>query len=163
MKYALPLLFLLVVNYSAFARLGETQAQIETRYGAPRNLPFVESHPPVDGLIRKAYLKNDVQIDVTYLNDKSVCECYERQNSAFTDELIQTLLGINSLGSKWVLKTRPVGQVDNGEKTWELANGAATADMEGNRVEIMTKECAKMYTDEEARQKAIEDNPLLGF
>jgi hypothetical protein len=76
----------------AFARIGETAAQIEKRYGKP-----ISSSPWTN-----AYLYNDLFIIVTFDDGISALETYEKRNSApMTAGEIRHLLKTNGGGAKW--------------------------------------------------------------
>ena len=108
------------------------------------------------------YRKNTLSIIVYYLDGKTVCEEYTFVGEGqFTEKIIQSLLDINSLGSKWDVDN----DVEmNSVKVWKLENGAACAVLEGYAFKIMTKEYAKLVADEEAKEMAAKgDNPTQGF
>jgi hypothetical protein len=83
---------LLLCDVTAFARIGETEAQIENRYGKP-----ISSSPSTKG-----YLYNDFFIIVTFDNCVSGIETFERRNRApLSDVEIGSLLEANGGGTKW--------------------------------------------------------------
>jgi hypothetical protein len=77
---------------SAFARIGETERQIEARYGKPTQT-FRAT---------KAYFYKDFFIVVAFDNGKSGIEVYQKRNaSPMTAVEIGTLLDTNGGGTKW--------------------------------------------------------------
>jgi len=152
--------FLLLIT-SLQARLGETEAQIEARYGKPIDiLP-----PDLDGtVIRKRYDKNFMQITVSYLSGKSAEEEIKHENAAstpLTKNEIESLLAANTLGNKWV-------QVKGGERigdyTWQLENGTATATCTAFVfIDITSKELEKAYEDKKSKDEAVKANSTQGF
>jgi hypothetical protein len=76
----------------AFARIGETEAQTEARYGKSTS----GSRPT------KAYFHKDFFIIVTFDNGASAIETYEKRNgSPMSTVEIRTLLDANGGGTKW--------------------------------------------------------------
>ena len=83
---------------AAQARLGETEAEIEKRYGKPKNeLPAI---PPSTKLA--CYECGGLKILVSFINGKSECEHYWHAvaGTIFRDEMA-ALLAANSAGMKW--------------------------------------------------------------
>jgi hypothetical protein len=83
---------LLLLAHAALGRIGETEAQIEKRYGKPTS-----SSPWT-----KAYLHDDLFIIVTFEDGISAIETYEKRSSAsMTAAEIRQLLNANGGGAKW--------------------------------------------------------------
>ncbi len=77
---------------SAFARIGETEAQIKSRYGKPTS----------SFRLIKAYFYKDFFIMVAFANGKSGMEIYQKRNSApMSAAEIGSLLDANGGGTKW--------------------------------------------------------------
>ena len=92
MQIACCMSALLLCGVTAFARIGETEAQIEKRYGKPTS-----SSPSTKG-----YFYNDFFIIVTFDNGVSGIETYEKRNRApLSDVEIESLLEANGGGTKW--------------------------------------------------------------
>jgi hypothetical protein len=88
---------LLLVGATAFARIGETEAQIQKRYGKPTS-----SSPWTKG-----YFYNGFFIIVTFDNGVSGIETYEKRNGAPMSPVeIRQLLDANGDGTKWQEPTR---------------------------------------------------------
>ena len=79
----------------AMARLGETEAQVEARFG-----PAVSGDKePRDGMLTKLYTKSGVQVMVFFIAGKSAAEGYSKDNlEAFSETEVQTLLEANAQG-----------------------------------------------------------------
>ena len=83
---------LVLCGASAFARIGETEAQIEKRYGKP-----TPSSSPT-----KAYFYKDLFIIVTFDNGVSGIETYEKHDgTSMSAGEIKHLLDANGDGTKW--------------------------------------------------------------
>jgi hypothetical protein len=150
MKYLLPLLALVAFNHSAPARLGENEKQIEARYGTSS-----ATYSPMPGIIVKDYSKNGIAIHVYYIDGKSVREDFNFQGNAVTDDIVKTLLDINSLGSEWDMTQGGSGGA------WKLRDGAATAALNGNKLEITSEAYTKHFADPKPQEKPA--NPTQGF
>ena len=157
MKYLLPLLLLLVIEYSASARLGETETQIEARYGKPTEILT----PLKDNLPRKVYEKNGMEIIVSYINGKSCSEDYSHQGGdnapPITSDEVAELLNKNSLDSDWILEK---GSIRSRLATWHLKSGDAKAYYFGTDLALVTKECEKLQLEKDTFDKPIS---LKGF
>ena len=83
---------LVLCGATAFARIGETEAQIEKRYGKP-----TPSSSPTKG-----YFYRDLFIIVTFDNGVSGIETYEKRDGALMSAgEIRQLLDANGDGTKW--------------------------------------------------------------
>jgi hypothetical protein len=92
MKITCCVTALLLFGPTAFARIGETEAQIEKRYGQPTS-SFRST---------KGYFYKDFFIIVTFDNGVSGIETYQRRNATpMTAEEIRRLLEANGGGTKW--------------------------------------------------------------
>ncbi len=93
---------------SAFARIGETEAQIEKRYGKPT--PSSSS--------TKGYFYKDLFIIVAFDNGVSGIETYEKRDGAsMSAGEIRQLLDVNGDGTKWQEPIRNGLEVRYKEKT----------------------------------------------
>lgn len=82
---------------SAFARIGETEAQIEKRYGEPQT-----SLKQSAGYTSRAYVFQGFDIIVSFENGVSCGESYRHSNGTpLLDPEIRTLLQANSGNGKW--------------------------------------------------------------
>jgi hypothetical protein len=115
------------------ARLGESPARVEARYGLPVKVE--------NGVCARdfecTYQHGGITIVVHYLDEKSQFESYSNDSgdSIAADE-IQRLLEINRRGGKWKLKDD-----SSSGKKWELNSGEAAASypsQPGHSLEIKT-------------------------
>lgn len=81
----------------SYARLGETPARIEARYGVPTS--FENGGSSRD--YRCVYTHDGFTITVQFLDDKSVSESYLRESKPLTEDEVQRLLDINARGTRW--------------------------------------------------------------
>lgn len=98
MRQIFPLLVLLAFQEVSFARIGETQEQVEARYG--KSVMLV-SNKPRERIF--TYSSKGLNILVVYFDGKSSMETYkaEKGSSALSDVVIQALLEVNSGGMTW--------------------------------------------------------------
>ncbi len=92
------LLALFLFHGTAAARIGETEAEIKARYGAPiLTLPAQD-----DAGLTKCYLSDGFSIAVTYVAGRSAREMLAKADkSEITEKEINRLLQANSGGSSW--------------------------------------------------------------
>ncbi len=106
---------LLLTASSAPARIGETEAQIEKRYG---KAVFTFSHG--SELPRKGYIASGFRITVTYIDGVSQAEDYHKPDEAKLSQTeIDTLLAANASGSTWTEQQTPVVLL----RRWTLNSG----------------------------------------
>ena len=118
----LPLLLLLLTALPTFARLGETKAECETRYGKPI----------VTLTDTERFIKADIQIQITYLSDKASHIEYERRTATpdaadkkpkdLTETELTVFLDANKGNSHWKKRAS-----DSTWIKWERADGGASA------------------------------------
>ena len=124
MKIAFCTTTLVLCCATAFAHIGETEAQIEKRYGRPAS----GSGPT------KGYFHKDFFIIVTFDNDVSGIETYEKRNgTSMSAAEIRQLLDANGDGTKWQEPIRNGLEVRYKQKTCfaeynEIANTLTIAD-----------------------------------
>lgn len=148
----------------AWARLGETKAGIEKRYGhgeafkADRMAAYAadiltrlgvkpeDELPLIEGCV---FTKQNWVIFVVFLDGKSVCEKYFRDDSdTIEDAEVANFLSVNSLGKEWkptpTIALDGTAYYDRNHRRWEL-NGAAknkppklaaTAALDGRSLQI---------------------------
>ena len=81
----------------AHARLWETVAQIESRFGPPVHIWRLKS-----GEQDRSYRYKRYQVLITYTNGRSANELYMHADAtAFTDTEVNSLLREHSLGNRW--------------------------------------------------------------
>ena len=143
---------------SAHARLGETVAQIEARYGPPdppRGVP-PSRVPPIENSSRD-YHHDGIKIGVRFYNGISGKESYYRatgESHQLSEKDIETLLNANSNGKPWTHLRSPSGNND-----WTCENGY-TAAFSGQDV-LVIKDPAKIQAAQEAKEKNAK--PPAGF
>jgi len=92
MKITCCITVLVLFSATAFARIGETEAQIENRYG--RSTSSFRS--------TRGYFYKDFFVIVTFDNAVSGIETYEKRNGTPISAMeIKRLLEANSGGTKW--------------------------------------------------------------
>jgi hypothetical protein len=136
MKGALMMVFLVaVLAQGAVARLWNTEAQIEKRYGAPTKK--IETNQAVGNLYTYQY--KQFQIVVTYVNGQSEMERYihAADNQPLTRREISYFLSVNCFGGRWVY--------DEFLPVWVLGNFKAMA-MAYSKVPELNKPGLAIYT-----------------
>jgi hypothetical protein len=105
-KILMAALMVACVTSSAFARLGETEAQCEQRYGKPAQSTNV-------GAIKNSvYHFRSFQIIVSFEDGKSKSEAYAKEDSAeISNGEITALLDANSGGAPWIEKESGLDKV----------------------------------------------------
>ncbi len=101
METRLPTLVLgvlAVLGSSAFARLGETEAECAARYGAP--ITTKPSQPP--GERDAEYSKTGIRVLVTFADGRAVAMAFSRPGGLLSEADIQVLLDANAAGAGWV-------------------------------------------------------------
>jgi hypothetical protein len=112
MKMKFPVVLLCVLCASpAFARLGETEAQIEARYSKPVLVL------PDDGFVKsRAYVSGGLGIVVKFEGGLSQAEMFAKgDHSEFSQHEISVLLAANKGGYNWL--GSPDG-LNLGERAW---------------------------------------------
>ena len=93
---------------TAFARIGETETQIEKRYGRPTYKPSWT----------KTYSNKNFVVIVTFDNGVSGIETFQKRNDAAMARVeIEKLLEANSDGSKWEKSARNDFEISYRAKT----------------------------------------------
>lgn len=139
------------------AMLGETEPQIEARYG--KAVDVLESS--IHSVTRKEYRNSDMDIIVSYNNSASIYERYSSiSNGTLSQAEVDALLEINALGSKW---NKFRGDAKSSGEVWKLENGNATA-FNGSfgLIVIFTREYNKLLDDVSGREKRKKENALKG-
>jgi hypothetical protein len=145
---------LLMLNRSQ-AILGETESQIEARYGKATEVLESSIHT----VSRKEYQNNGLCIIVSYIDGKSVYERYsDLAIGTLNPTQLAALLDLNALGGKWVkLKS----DAESSNEVWKSENGNVTA-FNGNfgLIVIFTKEYNDLLKGLDIRNK--EADPVKG-
>jgi hypothetical protein len=146
--------FLLVAP--AFARIGETEQQIENRYGKSTLTVSTGNEP-----LQKVYQSSGLNITVTYLDGVSQREIFTKQDgSELSKNEIAILLEANTAGSKWI--EDPTATSLAGMQGWKLELGGRTAafSRDKTRLVITTDLVQKVFNQRKAED---EKEKLKGF
>jgi hypothetical protein len=146
--------FLLVAP--AFARIGETEQQIEKRYGKSTLTVSTGNEP-----LQKVYQSSGLNITVTYLDGVSQREIFTKQDgSELSKNEIAILLEANTAGSKWI--EDPTATSLAGMQGWKLESGGRTAafSRDKTRLVITTDLVQKVFNQCKAED---EKEKLKGF
>jgi hypothetical protein len=94
---------MLLAGRNVLARIGETEQQIEARYGKSLGVLSHGNEP-----LMKTYRKADLDIAVTYVDGISQKEFFSHKDkSGLTATEIDVLLAANSEGKKWIEQSLP--------------------------------------------------------
>jgi len=138
---------------SAFARIGETEAQIEARYGKPVVTFSKGKERP-----RKGYLSAGFRITVSYLDGVSASEIYQKPDqSKLSQTEIDTLLAANSGGGTWAESPLVISGLQQW-KTGGESNERTAAYVESNGSLLFT---TKRLFDLERTEKAQAEKAKL--
>ena len=146
--------FLLVAP--AFARIGETEQQIEKRYGKSTLTVSTGNEP-----LQKVYQSSGLNITVTYLDGVSQREIFTKQDgSELSKNEIAILLEANTARSKWI--EDPTATSLAGMQGWKLESGGRTAafSRDKTRLVITTDLVQKVFNQRKAED---EKEKLKGF
>jgi hypothetical protein len=129
----------LLIATSAFARIGETEQQIEARYGKP--IKLIGGVPPgLEGI--KRYQSAGLDIYVNFISGLSEEEYYSKQYGKIERAEVDAILQANSQGKEW--KEIPSGHPLYSWRAtrWmlgEINPESTLAEFDGGRLTIMTK------------------------
>jgi hypothetical protein len=140
----------------AFARIGETEQQIEKRYGKSTLTVSTGNEP-----LQKGYQSSGLNITVTYLDGVSQREIFTKQDgSELSKNEIAILLEANAAGSKWI--EDPTATSLAGVQGWKLESGGRTAafSRDKTRLVITTDLVQKVFNQRKAED---EKEKLKGF
>jgi hypothetical protein len=159
--YCITALLFFLAN--AFARIGENEQQIATRYGTPTrtvNEPALNA-----GGTTKMYKAAGLQIVVTFIGGLSEEEYYAKAHDAKLDRSkVETLLNSNAGGKQWkeVDKSHPL--YNSRDIRWIIGDMSqftvATFDEIRGRLTIMSK---KFLDSSKAASDAAAKEKLKGF
>lgn len=103
----------------ADARVGETQAEVDKRYGPP--FKRVKFQKPIEK--KFAYHFSGFVIEVSFIQDRSVMEVFERDDRGFiSEEEIATFLKANAGSSTWRRE-----ESSNTEREYRRVDGGGVA------------------------------------
>jgi hypothetical protein len=133
----------LAIVASAEARLGETAAQLEARYGKPTKT-IVGKGGPGNGVLM--FQKQDIEIEATVYGSVATYICY-RKKTGFTEEQLQEMLGRNAEGAKWGTPTENTDKT-NWKNSWVkhwLRDDGGKAKLSYYREEKTQKDCWALH------------------
>lgn len=118
-----------------FGRLGETEDQLERRYGRPFYQTTDKSMMPPAGEKRLNYLKDDITVNVTLYQGRSVSEGYEFQDSDRRPlpiegdvlDRAEAILEASSQGHNWNRHPAPQKINPGILHVWQRSDGNASA------------------------------------
>jgi hypothetical protein len=155
MKTYFVAIALLILMSHAFARIGETEQQIEARYGKSTLTVSTGNEP-----LQKVYQSSGLNITVTYLDGVSQREIFSKPDkSELSKNEIAILLEANIAGSKWIEDpTAPLAGVQG----WKLESGGRTAAFSRDKTELVitTDLVQKAFNQRKAED---EKEKLKGF
>nr|MDQ6940169.1 hypothetical protein [Verrucomicrobiota bacterium] len=103
---------------SAFARIGETEKEIEARYG--KWIPPITAS---SGIPMKMYRAHGMLVGVSFIDGRAEAEFYQKgDHGAFSEHEIQLLLDANGNGTKWEKANRVDLSHDNWTRPGALAS-----------------------------------------
>jgi hypothetical protein len=151
---ALVTLLALLAAGRVDARLGESQAEIEKRYGPPfRKLKFQK---PIEK--RFSYRFSGYAIEVSFIEDRSVLELIERDDRGFfADDEVAAFLRANEVGLSWRRE-----ESENTERVYRRADGKAVARLNAYMTKFMIA-TSDSGTPSEKRDGKVSRKSLEGF
>ena len=109
MKIALLIIIVTSLASSVFARVGETRPQIDARYGQGTKTKYRLTAPGVETW---TFNKAGYQIEVIFLNGKSIWEVFHRKGQQISDEDVKGLIDLyDTTTANW--------RFDRKDKQWE--------------------------------------------
>jgi hypothetical protein len=120
---------------ASFGRLGETEEQLERRYGRPFYQTTDRANMPLGGEKRLNYLKDNITVHVTLSRGRSVSEGYEfktndRRPMPIDGDVLNTaeaILDANSEGHEWSRHPAPQSVNPRILHVWQRSDGEASA------------------------------------
>jgi hypothetical protein len=138
---------------SAFARIGDTEQQIEARYGKTIGTLSRGNSP-----LQKVYRSSGLEIVVTYVDGVSQIELFVKEDkSGLSENEIGVLLEANAASSKWI--EDPSARLA-GMQGWKLESGGRMAGYAHSALMIST-DLADKVTDQ--RKAEAEKEKLKRF
>jgi hypothetical protein len=133
--FACVLYVCLISPAVCFGRLGETEEELERRYGRPFHETTDADSMPPGGEKKLAYLKDNITVHVTLFRGRSVSEGYEfkdgdRNPTPIEGEVLEKAIAIldaNSQGHEWDRHPSPARSNPNFFQVWNRTDGNAVA------------------------------------
>jgi hypothetical protein len=155
MKTAIAILVLSIgCNVTLLARIGETEQQVEARYG--KSIGMLSRG---DELPHKAYRFSGLDIVVGFIDGVSQSEFfYKHDKSDFSPNEIALLLEANAGGGKWVREPK----TPSGIQGWKVLSGGRSAEYAGGNKALAIWTDLSLEISQESKAKA-EAKKLKGF
>lgn len=144
----------LFLTSSAFARLGETEAEMNARFGKPTSR---SKHSIItQGAIREVgpalhYRQDDWIIQANLVDGRCVAISYSKRGD-WTEDQIQLVLGSNSQGAAWTETTNP--SIKKLQRSWKRADGGTAEWKIGQAMSLVSPAYARAKAVVEAKAKA---------
>jgi hypothetical protein len=129
----------------SFGRLGETEEQLEKRYGRPFYQTTDKANMPPGGEKRLNYLKDNISVYATLYRGRSVAEGYEFKDNSGRPlpiegdalDKAEAIIEASSAGHTW--RRHPTPQLANPRilHAWERSDGKASAIIWRNEPSIL--------------------------
>ena len=149
----LLLLLLVWSPIAAFARLGETEAEMTARFGQP-TLRSKHTHVTQGKSWELGpvlfFKQDDWRIQADLVDGRCVAIHYSKSGD-WTEDQIQLVVGSNSQGAKWTEITKP--QLSKMKREWKRADGA-TAEWMRNGMKLVSPAYQRAKDVVEAKAKA---------
>jgi len=151
-KYLLSGFLLLAAALPALAALGETEPELEARYG---KAAVVKNANDPANYVTRAYSTKDYIIMVTFVDGKSQDEHYA-STKPLSEKEISDLLYLNKMGSRW---QETLDKVRGEDRKWLLENGdgVAVLQFDGNELDVSTRR----FADDQAVRLIYQPPPDL--
>ncbi len=148
MRILATLFTFLILCATSQARIGETIAECEKRYG--KHQTSETAKPGYDEA--RIYVKNGIAIMIGFQGQEAVLVIYskfkDRKVLAMSDQEIETLLAANAGGKKWFPDREK-------KKTWERVGGQR-ASYEKNALTIYSRKYKEAILEEVKKPKHLE-------
>lgn len=147
---------------ACFGRLGETEEQLERRYGRPFYQTTDKSMMPPAGEKRLNYLKDDITVNVTLYQGRSVSEGYEFKDSARRPVPIEgdsldraeAILEASSQGHEWNRHPAPQRVNPGILHVWQRSDGNASAVVWRNKPNMLEVSDSEFMQESNRARKA---------
>jgi hypothetical protein len=156
---------LLLIPFTAYGRLGETEEQCKRRYGKPIDSPSERAFPILEGAKNLTYEYKGWRLRIAFLNNKAVRIYYSKSAKAgispyIQDDEAKAVLEGESGGGKWKETSKysfdPVksfGNMLKYLKFWNNTNGNVAYLQSGRLIVVVESPKAEAFTKARAEAK----------
>jgi len=130
----------LASTLTAHARIGETRAQIDARYGNGKQI-----RDRLPETVQLEYHSGGFTIDVVFFNDRSVWELFKREDTLITDGDIDRVLNVLAVG-RW--------RWDEKMCCWISPDGTMSASRQPGHPDFLSTKDIEKVKEIEERHKA---------